>query len=99
MIDALEHLSKLKRPSLLIRAARHGLSDYSRERTLSRLLEAPCSPPDQILERLVQTEAEIEATRTRGDVSYSVSRHLEVLIALMGEARLLLSRPLGSNSA
>jgi len=32
---------------------------------------------------MIHTEAEIEATRTNGNVAYSVARHLEVLIALM----------------
>lgn len=92
MTDPLSQVETLRRPRLLIRAARHGLANYSRERTLARVLTAPQKTPDGVLTDLMRTEAEIETTRTNGDVAYSVSRHLEVLIALMGEARLMLSR-------
>ncbi|MBT8458130.1 MAG: hypothetical protein HKP37_09675 [Boseongicola sp.] len=92
MADTLTHIETLRRPRLLIRAARHGLTNYSRERTLSRLLTTPQKTADGVLSDLMRTEAEIEATRKNGDVAYSVTRHLEVLIALMGEARLMLSR-------
>lgn len=92
MADPLTHIETLRRPRLLIRAARHGLANYSRDRTLARLLTTPQKTSDGVLTDLMRTEAEIEATRTSGDVAYSVSRHLEVLIALMSEARLMLSR-------
>lgn len=91
MRDTLDHVTALRRPRLLIRAARHGLANYSRERTLARVLETQSGSSERVLKELIQTEAELEATRKEGDVGYSVARHLEVLIALMGEARLLLS--------
>ena len=90
MADPLSHIETLRRPRLLIRAARHGLASYSRERTLSRVLTAPQKTANDVLTDLLRTEAEIEATRTSGDVAYSVSRHLEVLIAMMAEARVML---------
>ena len=90
MADPLSHIETLRRPRLLIRAARHGLASYSRERTLSRVLTAPQNTANDVLNDLLRTEAEIEVTRTNGDVAYSVSRHLEVLIAMMAEARLML---------
>lgn len=93
MTDPLAQITALRRPRLLIRAARHGLADYSRDRTLARVLTTQQNTTEGVLSDLMKTEAEIEATRTRGDVTYSVSRHLEVLIALMSEARLLVSRP------
>jgi hypothetical protein len=34
-------------------------------------------------------EAAQEDTRKRGDAAYSIARHLEILIALMAESRLL----------
>jgi len=92
MTDPLTHIETLRRPRLLIRAARHGLANYSRERTLARVLTSPQKTADGVLTDLMHTEAEIEVTRTNGDMAYSVSRHLEVLIALMGEARLMLAR-------
>ncbi len=92
MHDPMTQITTLRRPRLLIRAARHGLAYYSRDRTLARVLTATQKTSEGVLTDLMRTEAEIEATRKNGDVSYSVSRHLEVLIALMGEARLMLAR-------
>jgi hypothetical protein len=61
---------------MLIRDGRHGLANYSRERTLARVLRTPEKVPDGVLTDLMHTEAEIEATHTNGDVAYSVARHL-----------------------
>jgi hypothetical protein len=83
-------LNRLERPRLLIRAARYGLTDYRRERDLGRLIGGRGLPsPDVSVTRLLQEEAELETIRQDGDASYSIARHIEVLIALMGEARLL----------
>lgn len=83
-------LSSLQRPRLLIRAARHGLTDYRRERDLRRLIGAQVPPaPDVSVPRLLTEEAHLETIRREGDASYSIARHIEVLIALMAEARLL----------
>jgi hypothetical protein len=38
---------------------------------------------------LISVEAELEETRLAGAASYSVTRHIEVLVALLAEARLL----------
>jgi hypothetical protein len=92
MADPMTHIATLRRPRLLIRAARHGQANYSRERTLARVLTQPQTSADDVLNDLMQTEARIEATRTNGDIAYSVARHIEVLIALMGEAALMLQR-------
>jgi hypothetical protein len=81
-------LSQLRRPGLLMRAARHGLAHYRRGRLLSRLLGADLQP-DRAFPRLVEAEAEHEETRRRGDAAYSAADHLEVLVALLAEARLL----------
>ena len=88
MTDFRALLADLRRPKLLIRAARCGLTDYRRERDLKRLLHGQPSP-DRALPRLMNEEEALEATRRSGDVGYSVGRHIEVLIALMGEVRLL----------
>ena len=39
--------------------------------------------------RLIEVEEKLEATRVAGDASYSVARHIDVLIALLAEAQLL----------
>lgn len=90
MTDFSAVLKDLRRPRLLIRAARHGLCDYRRDRDLRRLMRLSTLPsPDRALGVLVAEEAEIERNRQSGDARYSVSRHIEILIALMAEFRLL----------
>jgi hypothetical protein len=90
MSDFRTLLAGLQRPRLLIRAARHGLGAYHRERDLGRLIGGNRVPaPDESLPRLMREEARLERIRGSGDASYSLVRHIEVLIALMAEARLL----------
>ena len=84
-------IDNLSRPRLLIRAARFGLSDYRRERDLRRLIQPPASP-EAALTRLLSVEDDMEQTRRAGDASYSIARHIEVLIALMAEARVVLHK-------
>ena len=88
MTDFRALLADLRRPQLLIRAARLGLADYRRDRDLRRLLDAQPSPIRAVT-RLLGEEEVMEATRKSGAVDYSVSRHIEVLIALMAEVSLL----------
>jgi plasmid stability protein len=90
MSDFRNLLAGLKRPRLLIRAARHGLAEYRRDRDLHRLIGGAKVPaPDEALRRLMHEEARLEGIRGTGDAAYSLVRHIEVLIALMAEARLL----------
>ncbi len=88
MTDFRALLADLRRPQLLIRAARCGLADYRRERDLRRLIDGQPSP-DRAVQRLLSEEEKLEETRRAGEASYSVARHIEVLIALMNEVRLL----------
>ncbi|MBT9245177.1 hypothetical protein KM031_00750 [Gemmobacter fulvus] len=94
MTDFRTLLADLGRPRLLIRAARFGIEDYCRDRDLKRLLNAdsPASP-EKALPRLLSEEERLEQTRKAGDASYSLNRHIEVLIALMAEVRLLPRAP------
>ena len=87
MTDFRALLADLRRPRLLIRAARYGMADYRRERDLRRLIDT--GTPDQALPRLLSEEERMEETRRTGCASYSIARHIEVLIALMAEVRLL----------
>jgi Family of unknown function (DUF6477) len=90
MTDLRDHVAALRRPQLLIRAARLGLADYSRSRDLCRLMRVATAPsPARAVAKLIDAEGEMETTRRQGDVSYSVGRHVELLIALMGELRLM----------
>jgi len=91
MQDILTRLNSLQRPGLLIRAARAGADEYHRTPHLARLLgygqKAPRSGP--ALMRLMEMEAEINAQRLHDDAAYSLVRHVDLLIAMLGEARLL----------
>lgn len=88
MHDILETLGALRRPPLLIRAARIGLQDYRREVHLRRLLrDGPLPQSTAALVRLLETEAGLDEERRLAASGYSPARHVEVLIAMMGEAR------------
>ncbi|AOZ69402.1 hypothetical protein LPB142_08820 [Rhodobacter xanthinilyticus] len=90
MKDLSDLIANLRRPRLLIRAARFGQTDYNRARDLRRLMQAQAVPgPEQALERLIEEEAKLEASRQEGAANYSLMRHIELLIAMMAEARLL----------
>ena len=88
MPDCRTLLNTLRRPRLLMRAARFGLGEYRRERDLRRYV-AEAASPEQTVSSLITVEAKLEATRLAGDAAYSVARHIEVLIALLAEAQLL----------
>jgi hypothetical protein len=88
MTDCRTMLASLRRPRLLMRAARFGLVEYRRERDLRRYVAGMASPEDTV-SSLMSVEARLEATRIAGDAAYSVARHIEVLIALLAEAQLL----------
>ena len=90
MTEPTRTLAALRRPRLLIRAARFGLVDYNRDRDLKRLVKAATIPsPARAITALLAQEAALEETRQAGDAGYSITRHIEILIALMGEARLI----------
>jgi hypothetical protein len=88
MSDCCTLLANLRRPRLLMRAARFGMGEYRRERDLRRLLKMAGAPQDA-LPHLIEVEERLEATRLAGDATYSVARHIDVLIALLAEARLV----------
>jgi hypothetical protein len=88
MTDCRTLLATLRRPRLLMRAARFGLGEYRRERDLRRYVTSATTPEDTV-SSLISVEAKLEATRVAGDAGYSVARHIEVLIALLAEAQLL----------
>ncbi|MFP1645552.1 DUF6477 family protein [Pontitalea aquivivens] len=94
MTDLSALVSQLKRPRLLVRAARFGVADYNRGRDLKRILTAPALPaPDAALAGLLAEETRLETRRRAGAADYCVMRHIDVLIAVMAEARLLPRRP------
>ncbi len=87
MTDIQTILRSLARPRLLVEAAQHGTAHYRRETHLRRHLAMPALPsPRQAAMRLICLEQTHEEARRAGAAEYSPLRHVDVLIALMGEA-------------
>ena len=90
MIDLLSMLTHLCRPTLLIRAARHGVDAYQRKVHLRRILGGvPLPGNGEALMQLMDVEAEMNRQRLDDGAGYSCAHHVEVLVAIMGEARIL----------
>lgn len=90
MQDVLTMMSTLTRPRLLIRAARIGADDYRRDKHLQRVLGYGRSLRNaEALLKLIELEVGINQMRDDGDASYSLVQHVDILIAMMGEARIL----------
>ncbi|MEX0284131.1 MAG: DUF6477 family protein [Paracoccaceae bacterium] len=89
MQNIVSRLEKLRRPSILTRAAQQGALSYSRKRHLQRVLGYGTLPktPDA-LPRLLDMEEELERQRTDDFAGYSAVRHLDVLIATVAEAQI-----------
>lgn len=79
-------LLALRRPRILVKAARCALSDYRRDAVLRRVLKTPCLPPDpQVFASLLALEDDMDQLRRDGDVTYSAKRHITLLTALIAE--------------
>lgn len=94
-IPTWETLRRTRRPRLLLRTARIGQAEYDRARDLRRILRLPAPPPPgpETLAALIALEAAQERLRTRSPAEagepWRAARHVEVLIALLAEARLV----------
>lgn len=89
MTDLFTMLDRLRRPALLIQAARAGCEDYRREPHLRRLLGPGRVPKTgEVLIRLIEIEGTLDRQRRDGDNGYSLVAHVDVLIAMMSEAQL-----------
>lgn len=78
-----QDLSCLRRPRLLLAAAARGVALYRRERDLPHVI----ATDQPALPALLAAEGALDAARRAGQGGYSVRRHIEVLIALLAEAR------------
>lgn len=100
MSDLSAALSTLRRPRLLVRAARHGLSDYSRPRDLARLAGVTATAtPARIVRSLLELEERAEQTRLARDGTYCAHKHIELLVALMAESQVLAETPRAQDRA
>ena len=90
MQDISSILQTLHRPQLLMRAARIGAVEYRRSAHLPRLLGYGRTPKTAAaLLKLIEYEDELNIQRKSGESAYNLVRHLDVLIAIVGEARIL----------
>lgn len=90
MQDVLTILQNLHRPRLLMRAARIGSMEYRRTAHLPRLLGYGAIPKHTAaLLKLMEIEDDLNGQRKEGDSAYNLPRHIDVLIAIVGEARML----------
>ncbi len=89
MTDIAQALAALRRPRILIRAARAGMAEYRRERDLKRILRrAKAEAGTHPLGSLIAEENRLETHRASGEATYSIQHHVAVLTALIAEARL-----------
>ena len=90
MTDILARLECLRRPRLLMSAARFGSMEYRRTRDLARILQSErMIGPVEALTLLIDIEGELEEQRVTDDGRYNLTRHVSVMIAIMAEARMV----------
>lgn len=85
-----ETLPPLRRPGLMIRAARAGQAGWRRQRDLPRLLRCDfCPSHSRAAQLLRQEEGQLNEARLKGEATYDLQRHVLVLIALLAEINAL----------
>ena len=88
MQDALTILHKLRRPKMLMRAAQIGVAEYKRVAHLPRLLGYGRMPKQsEAILKLIEIEKNLKALRKAGESADNTLRHIDVMIAIVGEAR------------
>ncbi|NBB98376.1 MAG: hypothetical protein GVY34_09445 [Alphaproteobacteria bacterium] len=92
MDQSTQGLQTTIRPRLLVVAARHGLAQYERDRSLARVLGLPIGQPlpcpGAALTILTRREAELDHARRHHDAAWHPGEHVMVMTALLHEARL-----------
>jgi hypothetical protein len=78
----------LRRPRLLIRAAREGQRGWRRERDLTRLLRLDdCPRPGACLPRLRAEESLLNEMRLTSAADYPIQRHVLLMVAILAEMK------------
>lgn len=89
--------SQVRRPRLLVRAARAGLAGWNRRRDLRRLLKCEELPmAGAALTRLRAEEEHMDTVRREGSADYDVHRHILLLIAILAETAEAAPRPVAA---
>lgn len=90
MQDIQTLIASLRRPSLLVTAARHGADIYDRKRDLAPLLRNDALPRHgEAIFKLLDLEAEQDERRRAKAADYALRRHVGLLSAILAEARAL----------
>ncbi len=90
MKDIYSRINALRRPNLLVRAARFGLDDYNRTTHLARYMSVePVPSPAAALIQLFDFEKEMNDARCAKTGLYLAARHIDILVAIMAEAQLM----------
>lgn len=76
MTDVTASLAGMRRPPLLVRAARFGAAALSRRNILT-------GPKGKPVANLLEEEAALNEARVTGAAAYSPTRHVEVLTAIL----------------
>ena len=89
--DSVPELPRLRRPKLLVAAARHGQHGYRRARDLRRLMQGAedVPAPGKALAWLTEREAQMDEARRAGVPGWDLQTHVLLLIALLAEMRLV----------
>lgn len=83
-----ETLSRIKRPAILLRAARVALDQHNHRNAIFRLFgEVPPIGSDDLFALLLEQEEYMNTQRKTGEANYSIARHILVLTALLHECR------------
>ncbi|MCF6305475.1 MAG: DUF6477 family protein [Rhodobacteraceae bacterium] len=81
-------LAGLRRPGILIESARIGVKHYQREKALNRLFKTNRpNAKTALVSALKAREQDIENLRQLGDGTYRAQHHVQVMTALIAEAR------------
>lgn len=89
VMDILQRMNRLKRPPILVRAAKEGALSYRRDTHLKRYFgEVPPMQSKDLLGRLLNLEDQSNDQRLAETADYSVTRHVDILIAVIGEAQI-----------
>lgn len=88
MTNYIAQLENVKRPRLLVRAARAGATRYRRDHHLGYFSKVEgIDSQAKLMAVLIAREAELEDVRKSGSADYNIHRHVHLLTALLAEAQ------------
>ncbi|MGL5010874.1 MAG: DUF6477 family protein [Paracoccaceae bacterium] len=85
MLDPMTVFETIRRPRLLMQAARHAMLASRRTHKLNDRATNDINNAT-VIAQLIAEEEKLERIRRSGEADYSVARHIELLAALIAEA-------------